>query len=150
LPFLERVYNAVALEQAVPLIAQTYNICHTIFMARSLVKKWLLYTITAYLMFATMGTFTLTAFDASIVDNFAGKSPVHGVFLTSFDRFMCTPAIIETKVNHFSPLRHCLLRTIMPLSLLAAGSDLLCSAVRPVAKTAVKAGKDSILLKLRI
>jgi hypothetical protein len=101
-------------------------------------------------MFATMGTFTLLAFDASILDNFAEKSPARGVFLTSFDRLMCTPAIIKTKDNHFSSLRHYLPRTIMPLRTLAAGLGLLCSAVRPVTKTAVKANRNDILLKLRI
>jgi hypothetical protein len=103
-----------------------------------------------YLMLATMGTLTLTIFDASILDNLAGESPPRGVFLTSFDHLICTPAIIATKDSHFSFLRHCLLRTIMPLGLLAAGSGLLCSAVGPVTKTAVKANKNDILLKLRI
>jgi hypothetical protein len=104
----------------------------------------------AYLVLATMGTFTLSVFDNAILDKLAGKSPAQGVFLTSFDRFICTPAIIESKDSLFSSLRYYLLRTIMPLSLLAAGSGLLCSAVRPITRTAVKADKNNILLKLRI
>jgi hypothetical protein len=119
-------------------------------MVRFSVKKWPLCAITVYLVLATMGTFTLPAFDASILGNLAGKSPAQGVFLTSFDRFMCTPAIIESKDSLFSSLRYCLLRTTMPPGLLAAGSGLLCSAVRPITKTAVKADKNDILLKLRI
>jgi hypothetical protein len=113
-------------------------------------RKWCLGAITAYLILATMGTFTLTAFDTSIVDNLAKKSPIQNIVLTSFDCFVCTPAIIETKDSHFSHLRHCLLRTIMPLNLLAAGSGLLCSAIGPITKAAVKADKNNILLKLRI
>jgi hypothetical protein len=119
-------------------------------MVRSLMRKWPFCVITAYLILATIGTFTLIAFDASILDIRGGKNPAQGVFLTAVDRFMCTPAIIEIKDNHFSLLRHCLLRTIMPPSLLAAGSGLLCSAVRLITKMAVKADKNSILLKLRI
>jgi hypothetical protein len=113
-------------------------------------RKWLLFAITAYLILATMGTFTLIAFDVSILDNLTEKSPAQGVSLSSFEHFICTPAIIETKDNHFSSLRHCLLRTTLPPNLLAAGSSLLCSAVRPITETAVKADKNDILLKLRI
>jgi hypothetical protein len=113
-------------------------------------KKWPLGAITVYLILVTMGTFTLFAFDASMADTLAEKSPAQGVFLTSFDQFICSPAIIETKDSHSSLLRHYLLRTIMPLSLLIAGSGLLCSAVRPITKTAVKPDKNNILLKLRI
>jgi hypothetical protein len=119
-------------------------------MVRPSIRKRLLYVITAYLVFATLGTFTSIAFDASLLDNLAGESQAQGIFLTSLDCFVCNPAIIETKDNQFSSQRHCLLRTIIPLGLLAAGSDLLCSAIRPITKTAVKADKNNILVKLRI
>jgi hypothetical protein len=119
-------------------------------MVLSLVKKWLLWTITMYLVFATIGTFTLIAFDASILDDLTEKSSAQDVFLTSLDRLVCTPAIIEIKDSHLSLLRHGLLRTILPSRFLTAGSGLLCSAVGPITKTAVKADKNNILLKLRI
>jgi hypothetical protein len=118
-------------------------------MARFSMKKWPPYAIAAYLVLAAIGTFTLAAFDAPILDNPAEESPAQGV-LTSGDHFTYTPAIIETKDSSFSPLRHNLLRVIMPLSLLSAGPGLLCSAVRPITRTAIKADKNNIRLKLRI
>jgi hypothetical protein len=119
-------------------------------MVQYLGKKWPLCAITAYLVLATIGTFTLTAFDNPLLDSLAGKNQDRRIFLTSFDRFINTPAVVKTKDNNFSPLRHCLLRIVMPLNLISAGSGLLCSAVRPVVKTAAQANKNIIILKLRI
>jgi hypothetical protein len=103
-----------------------------IFMVRSSMRKWPLYAITVYRILATMGTFTLAAFDAPTVDNPARKSLAQDIFLILPNRFMCTPAIITANGNRFSLPRHCLLRAIMLPSLLAAGLGLLCQAVRPI------------------
>jgi hypothetical protein len=119
-------------------------------MVRLFGKKWTRCATAAYLVIAAMGTFALTAFDTPVLDSLAGKGPDQGVFLTSSDRFINTPAVSRTKENNFSPLRHCLLRIIMPLSLAAAGSGILGSAVRSTAITTVKSNKNDIIIKLRI
>jgi hypothetical protein len=91
-----------------------------------------------------------TAFDNPVLDNLAGKNTDRRVFLTSFDRPINNQAVIATKDSNFSPSRHCLLRIVMPLNLISAGSGLLRSAVRPVIKAAAQANKNIIILKLRI
>ncbi|MDR0403599.1 MAG: hypothetical protein LBH35_08445, partial [Treponema sp.] len=112
------------------------------------VRKWLLCAATAYLMLATLGTFTFMAFDASVLDSLSGRSPSRDIFITSFSRLMRTSAIGGTKSGPFSPLRHCLQRTILPPGLPGAG--LLCPAVKSAAKTAANANKNTVPLKLRI
>jgi hypothetical protein len=98
-----------------------------------------------YLIIAPM----TAAFNGSILNDIADERPPQGV-LTSCDHLVYTPAIIETKDNHFSAMRRWLSWIIAPPSLLAAGLGLLWPTVTPTVKNPVKSDKHNILLKLRI
>ncbi|MDR2553649.1 MAG: hypothetical protein LBD31_10870 [Treponema sp.] len=121
-------------------------------MGRYAVKKWLSYAAAVYLALATMGMFTFMSLDAPRILK-TPQVPItdKSVFLTAVTcPVECLLATRAAKDHSFSPLRHGSLRAGTPAGAFTAGTGLLYTAVRLIAKAAVHNIKSTILLKLRI
>jgi hypothetical protein len=119
-------------------------------MLRSSVKKRVCYAAAAYLMLATVGTFTFMSLDSPYFEERVTEMTDQGAFLTALVPALECPAISRTKERAFSPSRQYLPRMIMPIGFFVAGTGILCAAAKLMTGTPAYNIKNTILLKLRI